>query len=89
MITLVSSEEGDVGDAINKVKMSNLDKLEEWFGLNRGREMEVGILHVNVILHDRRGDTTNSNQEVNLIDGDYEEEKGDEISQVKPPLSEE
>lgn len=88
MITVVSSKEGDAGDAINNVKMAYQDKLEEWFGLNRGREMEVGIVSVNIVLHDRRGDPTGSSQEVNLIDGDYEE-KGSTFSQVKPPLSEE
>lgn len=37
VIFVVSADEGDVGEAINKIKMANLDKLEEWFGLSRGR----------------------------------------------------
>jgi hypothetical protein len=83
LLTVVTSEEGDVSDAINRVRNQNIEKLEEWFGMSRGREMEIGILQINLIIHDRLDST--SNQEVNLIDGDLAPVN----NSLKPPLDEE
>lgn len=88
LLTFVTSDELNIGEAINDVKFKDVDRMEEWFGLS-GRQLEVGVIQINVILHDRRGDTSGASHEVNLIDGDIEEEKFNEGVTVLPPLSEE
>lgn len=85
---IVSAEEGDAAEAINKVKMNNLDKLEEWFGVSRGREMEVNVPQINLVLFDRKSVKVDSSNNVDLLEGGLTNSLIQRFSSPKPQIDE-
>ena len=86
LIVVVSAEEGDAAESINKVKMSNLEKLEEWFGVSRGREMEVNIAQINLVLFDRRQLSSETQADADLLDGGFSVPSFQGLSTPKPQI---
>lgn len=89
LIVVVSAEEGDAAESINKVKMSNLEKLEEWFGVSRGRDMEVNIAQINLVLFDRRNINSEAQADADLLDGGFSAPSFQALSTPKPQIDDE
>ena len=53
LLTIVTTEEGDMGGAINEVTSKNIKEIEKLFGVKR-YEIDREILRLNFILEDRR-----------------------------------